>query len=255
MPAASPLGLRTSLHMHTALCPTVWLGRPPPFIRLAGLHGSGVLLHSSAWLVQLRRPPPFIRLACAAPASPSVHPPGWLARLRRPPPFIRLAGLRGSGVPRRSSAWLACAAPASPSIHLPGWLARLRRPPPFICLGLHGSGILLPSSAWACTAPASPSVHPPGWLARLWLPPPFIRLPSQTDSHSIYFITGGGGPNGHVHSQGQGGLWIYPHCGRIHTMDTTTCGCIHRLVFYVGASTYSVDASISLWIFLWIRPQ
>ncbi|KAJ7441389.1 hypothetical protein B0H11DRAFT_1932994 [Mycena galericulata] len=121
MPAASPLGLRTSLHMHTALCPTVWLGRPPPFIRLASLRGSGVPLRSSAWL------------ACAAPASPSVHPPGWLARLRRPPPFIRLAGLRGSGVPRRSSAWLACVAPASPSIHLPG---------------LRGSGFLLRSSAF-----------------------------------------------------------------------------------------------------------
>ncbi|KAJ7464913.1 hypothetical protein B0H11DRAFT_2240340 [Mycena galericulata] len=84
MPAASPLGLRTSLHMHTALCPTVWLGRPPPFIRLA--------VRSSAWLAE-------------APASPAVHPPGWLARLRRPPPFIRLAGLHGSGVPLRSSAF------------------------------------------------------------------------------------------------------------------------------------------------------
>ncbi|KAJ7432425.1 hypothetical protein B0H11DRAFT_1940686 [Mycena galericulata] len=128
---------------------------------------------------------------CVAPASPAVHLPGWLARLRRPPPFIRLAGLHGSGVPLRSSAWLACAAPASPSVHLPGWLARLRRPPPFICLaGLHGSGVPLPSSAWlaqlrrpppficlglhgsgiprrssawlACTAPASPSIHLPG---------------------------------------------------------------------------------------------
>ncbi|KAJ7501868.1 hypothetical protein B0H11DRAFT_2224234 [Mycena galericulata] len=125
MPAASPLGLRTSLHMHTALCPTVWLGRPPPFIRLA--------VRSSAWLAE-------------APASPAVHPPGWLARLRRPPPFIRLAGLHGSGVPLRSSAF----------------------------------------------------PH------------------KQTLIAYIYFITGGGGPNGHVHSQGQGGLWIYPHCGRTH---------------------------------------
>ncbi|KAJ7467329.1 hypothetical protein B0H11DRAFT_1921369 [Mycena galericulata] len=157
--------------------------------------------------------------SCAAPASPSVHPPGWLARLRRPPPFIRLAGLRGSGVPLRSSAWLACTAPASPAVHPPGWLARLRRPPPFIRLaGLRGSGVPLHSSAW---------------LARLWLPPPFIRLPSQTDSHSIYFITGGGGPNGHVRSQGQGGLWIYPHW--LHPqvdvptiMDTPTSGRTHH---------------------------
>ncbi|KAJ7439181.1 hypothetical protein B0H11DRAFT_1934774 [Mycena galericulata] len=169
--------------------PHVWVH--PPTMGASTLLGAYRL---TVWLARLWCPPsvhpPGLHgsgvplhssaWACAALdlASSSFHLPG-LARLQRPPPFICLA----------------CAAWASPAVHLPG-LTRLGRPPLFICLGLHGSGVPLHSSAW---------------LARLGRPPPFIRLPSQTDSHSIYFITGRGGPNGHVHSQGQGGLWIYPH--------------------------------------------